>query len=285
MWKRGDAGWESPVVVESWKKFEFGLDEYNEVVNFYFDVDRPGKDCGTCGGGGHHPDAQWITDSWYRHTSPFAKETQEERQLAERFGMGRHKGILGRGTMPPDELLEKYGKPFYEHCVTTMENGGEWNTNITQDEADALWDGDRLKFEFKEKPTAKQVNDWQRGTRVAIAQQVLSSDHFILMDEPFSGLDPINVDIVCGIINDVACLDELNTVIITSHDVSAVTSVADHLWLLGRDKAPDGSVIPGARVQKIYDLVEMGLCWQADIQTKPEFAEFVRKLKLEFKEL
>lgn len=142
----------------------------------------------------------------------------------------------------------------------------------------------RFGLKDKEYSYPAQLSGGQRQ-RVAIIQQILCSDHFLLMDEPFSGLDPINVEIVCGIINDVSCLDELNTVIITSHDVSAVTSVADHLWLLGRDRAADGTVFPGARVQKVYDLVEMGLCWQSDIQTKPEFAEFVRKLKLEFKTL
>lgn len=118
--------------------------------------------------------------------------------------------------------------------------------------------------------------------RIAIAQQLLCSEHFLLLDEPFSGLDPINVDKVCGLLREVSCLDELNTVIIVSHDVASVASVADTLWLMGRDRDAAGGVIPGARIVKKYDLVEMGLCWQEHIQTRTDFATFVAEVKEEF---
>jgi len=38
--------------------------------------------------------------------------------------------------------------------------GTQWQHNITQDEADALWEVGRLTYDFKEKPTAAQVNEW-----------------------------------------------------------------------------------------------------------------------------
>jgi hypothetical protein len=35
------AGWSSPVFYDSWSMFDFGLDDLNELVNFYFEVEKP----------------------------------------------------------------------------------------------------------------------------------------------------------------------------------------------------------------------------------------------------
>jgi hypothetical protein len=139
MWNK-DQGWTSPVVDQTWAGFGFKvLDEYNEVAHFYFEIARPSEQCATCDGRGYHPDALWVSESWYEHKEQFA-----------------------HGAMPPSELLEKYSG-LMEHCKSVKANGGGWYTAITQDEVDALWDGLRLTHEFKEKPTAEQVNTWAGG--------------------------------------------------------------------------------------------------------------------------
>src|SRR5256884_4871141 len=94
-----------------------------------------------------------------------------------------------------------------------------------------------------------QISGGQRQ-RIAIAQQLLCSDHFLLMDEPFSGLDVIMEAKVCELINEIACLDELNTIIVVTHDVTAAASVADHIWLMGRDRDERGTIIPAARIHE-----------------------------------
>src|SRR5204862_7161014 len=103
-----------------------------------------------------------------------------------------------------------------------------------------------------------QLSGGQRQ-RVAIAQQFLCSEHFVLMDEPFSGLDLIAVDKVSTMIREVANSDEMNTVIVVTHDIQAAVTVADTIWLLGRDRDAEGKIIPGARVKATYYLVERGL--------------------------
>ena len=40
------------------------------------------------------------------------------------------------------------------------------------------------------------------------------------MDEPFSGLDLVMEAKVCELINEIACLDDLNTIIVVTHDVT-----------------------------------------------------------------
>ena len=114
MWKKEGSGWDAPCIVASWKEHGFSLDELNEVVNFYFEINKPSVKCKKCGGNGHHPDAQWITKSWYSHSSPFTNQTAEEvnvKRFLERFGCENRPPLLGRGKMPPDELIEKYGLP------------------------------------------------------------------------------------------------------------------------------------------------------------------------------
>ena len=85
--------------------------------------------------------------------------------------------------------------------------------------------------------------------RAAIAQQLLCSDHLILLDEPFSGLDVAMIDEVKRIIVEVTTMDELNTVIIVSHDIVTTTALADRLWLLGYEHDAAGAARAGCHHQ------------------------------------
>lgn len=121
--------------------------------------------------------------------------------------------------------------------------------------------------------------------RTSILQQVLCSEHFLLMDEPFSGLDMLMVEKTSKLIQAVADMDELNTIIICTHDIPAAAAVSDHLWLMGRDRDKDGKPIPGARIMETYDLAQRDLCWHPEILTEPRFAEFVREIRERFRTL
>jgi len=140
----------------------------------------------------------------------------------------------------------------------------------------------KMKEHFNKKPN--QLSGGQRQ-RIAIAQQFLCSDHFIILDEPFSGLDPLMVDELCGLIKAIVSKDEMNTVIIVSHELTATLSIADTLWLMGRDRDEKGNLIPGAKIQQVYDLVEMNLAWHPDIAATPEFAKFRGEVKQAYAKL
>ncbi len=129
-----------------------------------------------------------------------------------------------------------------------------------------------------------QLSGGQRQ-RCAIIQQILCSEHFLLMDEPFSGLDLIMLEKTCELIAKVSDMDDLNTIIVVTHDVTAAASVADHLWLMGHDQGGDGSVPAGSRIQKQYNLIDRDLCWQPGIITTARFTDFVREVKEEFRRL
>jgi NitT/TauT family transport system ATP-binding protein len=118
--------------------------------------------------------------------------------------------------------------------------------------------------------------------RVAIAQQFMCSEHFLLLDEPFSGLDPMAIDRVAELLNEVACMHELNTIVVVTHDIGAALEVADTIWLMGRDRDAEGKIIPGAKIKESYNLIERGLAWRDGIATEPAFLETLREIRARF---
>lgn len=142
------------------------------------------------------------------------------------------------------------------------------------------------EFELADKrnlyPT--QLSGGQRQ-RVAIIQQVLCSEHFLLMDEPFSGLDLLMLEKTCSLLSRIANMDELNTIIVVTHDITAAASISDHLWLMGRDTGEDGKKVLGARIMKEYSLIDRGLCWHPEIITTSKFTDFVSEVKEEFRRM
>jgi NitT/TauT family transport system ATP-binding protein len=128
-----------------------------------------------------------------------------------------------------------------------------------------------------------QLSGGQRQ-RVAIAQQIMKPRQLLLMDEPFSGLDPAALDRVMKLIVEVANLDELNTIVLVTHDIRAAMAVSDTLHMLGHTRK-DGGLTPGARVIWSYDMVERGLAWRTDLESLPEFAALESEIKRRFVEL
>jgi NitT/TauT family transport system ATP-binding protein len=129
-----------------------------------------------------------------------------------------------------------------------------------------------------------QLSGGQRQ-RVAIAQQLLCSSHFLLMDEPFSGLDPAAKATVCDTIRTLSTADELNTIIVVTHDIDSALRIADTLWLLGRDRDAAGAPADGARIIEKYDLIARGLAWHTDVDDTPAFQQLSRELASRFASL
>ncbi len=128
-----------------------------------------------------------------------------------------------------------------------------------------------------------QLSGGQRQ-RVAIAQQFMCSEHFLLMDEPFSGLDILAQEAVIRFIQEMASHDELMTFILITHDISAALQVADTVWVLGRENQ-GGQSVPGARVRATFNLAQRGLAWHENITAMPEFLAVRQEIRALFPSL
>jgi ABC-type nitrate/sulfonate/bicarbonate transport system ATPase subunit len=133
------------------------------------------------------------------------------------------------------------------------------------------------KFDLKEhlKKYPAQLSGGQRQ-RTSIIQQVLTGNKFILLDEPFSGLDALMIDKVINLLLKISTLDELNTLIIVSHDVENTLAISDTAFIIAREK---GREEDGATVTETLDLIELGFAWNPHIREDSAFQTLVSQIK------
>ena len=118
-----------------------------------------------------------------------------------------------------------------------------------------------------------QLSGGQRQ-RVSIIQQVLTGNRFILLDEPFSGLDICMTDKVIDLLIKIANTHELNTLIIVSHDIINALAISDTAFILANEAGKQGASI----TEKI-DLMNMGLAWEPDVKCNPVFNKLIAEIK------
>ena len=159
------------------------------------------------------------------------------------------------------------------------------NTGASKKDAEAKSMDYLKRFSLDDKWASypSQLSGGQRQ-RVAIAQQLICSDHYLLLDEPTTGLDPIMKDEVCNRIRQVAAMSEENTILVVTHDLAAILTIADHLWLLGRVRNEQG-VSTGARIVATYDLIAEGVAWQDKPQELPAYGRLLREVRAKFESL
>jgi polar amino acid transport system ATP-binding protein/sulfate transport system ATP-binding protein len=143
---------------------------------------------------------------------------------------------------------------------------------------------ERFKLGDRADAWPSELSGGQRQ-RVAIIQQLLCGHTYLLMDEPFSGLDPINKRAACELIAEVSRMDERNTIILVTHDIREAVKVSDTLWLMGREREPSGEPVAGSRIVEAYNLIERDLAWHPGIERTAEFEAFVRELEDRFRTL
>lgn len=118
---------------------------------------------------------------------------------------------------------------------------------------------------------SSQLSGGQRQ-RVAIAEQLLLGSEFILMDEPFSGLDTLTIDKVTDTLTKIAQTDERKTLVIVSHDLSNCLAISDTAFILHPESE-------GATITHKVCLASQGLAWQPGIKENPSFRELLNYVK------
>ena len=109
----------------------------------------------------------------------------------------------------------------------------------------------------------KYPNELSGGQRqrTAIIEQLFSSDQFIVLDEPFSGLDVGNIEEVKKSFELLSSTSEYNTVIFSTHDIELAIELAQTIYVIGHPTLNGVKQSYGTIVAK-YDLRDMGIAWK-----------------------
>jgi len=119
----------------------------------------------------------------------------------------------------------------------------------------------------------QQLSGGQRQ-RASIIQQLLKGSDFLLLDEPFSGLDVCVLDKVVELLIEVSLTDELKTLIIVSHDIATTVAISDTVFILGTQAGKQG-----ATIKREIHLIERDLAWKKDIKKEKDFLDTVEEIK------
>lgn len=83
----------------------------------------------------------------------------------------------------------------------------------------------------------KKVQELSRGMqqKVQIVASIIHDPDLVILDEPFQGLDPVNVEVVRGLIRDLRAAGK--TIALSAHEMSQVEALCERIVLIDRGKA------------------------------------------------
>jgi ABC-type multidrug transport system ATPase subunit len=113
--------------------------------------------------------------------------------------------------------------------------------------------------------------------RVAIIEQLLCSHHYVVFDEPFSGLDVCNIEDVCDSFKKITTSNEINTIIFSTHDIDLAVALADQIYIIGYEQNTKGEFIEGGTVVGYYDLKKLNLAWQEFGSGQRDLVDMIKK--------
>ncbi len=175
------------------------------------------------------------------------------------------------GIIPQNYILFNH-RTIYENLKIGLDFSGQKLSEKQESEIINEYAG---KFDLKEhlKKYPMQLSGGQKQ-RVSIIQQVLTGNKFILLDEPFSGLDALMVDKVIELLIRISTINEFNTLVIVSHDIENALAISDSAFVLACQPGK-----PGATVTETIDLIQLGFAWNKEIRENTHFQELVSQIK------
>ena len=167
---------------------------------------------------------------WGREVSTLS--TRELYALRQRMGMLFQNGAL----LTDEDVYENVAFPVRAH--TKLPESLMRQLVLTKLHAVGLRGAARLM-------PAELSGGMQR--RVALARAIVMDPDILIYDEPFVGLDPISMGVICRLIKQMN--EALGiTSIVVSHDVQELSSIADESFLLS-----GGKVVASGTPQELHD--------------------------------
>ncbi len=116
--------------------------------------------------------------------------------------------------------------------------------------------------------------------RTALIEQIFSSGYYMILDEPFSGLDIGNIEDVKNAFKMICELHEFNTIIYSTHDIRLAAELADSIYVIGYPTI-EGSHADYGTIVKHFDLKELGIAWKPYGNEHIELVEQIKKAMME----
>jgi lipopolysaccharide export system ATP-binding protein len=158
---------------------------------------------------------------------------------------------LGLGYLPQEASIFRK-LTVEENLRAIIELKSEYTVKERQDKMEGLLD--ELGVTHVRNRLGSQLSGGERR-RVEIARALASDPTFILLDEPFAGIDPIAVADIQGII---AYLSKRGIgILITDHNVRETLSIVDKAYILNEGNiliSGDGTTIASNEVAKKFYL-------------------------------
>jgi ABC-type nitrate/sulfonate/bicarbonate transport system ATPase subunit len=188
-----------------------------------------------------------------------------------KIGSDMHKVLEGEvGVVSQNYILFNH-RSVRQNLMIALER----NKKETDEQKKALVNDYADKFHLKEHldKYPMQLSGGQRQ-RVSILQQALAGNQFILLDEPFSGLDVLVIDKVVELLLKISTIHELSTLIIVSHDIENSLAISDTVFIMANQPGK-----AGATITEKLDLISMGFAWDPHIRENSQFQDLVKQMK------
>ncbi len=178
--------------------------------------------------------------------------------------------VLSIGYMPEERGLYKKMK-IGEQAVYLARLKGLSKQEATQSVKEWF-----IKFEMQTWWN-KKIEDLSKGMgqKLQFVTTVLHKPKLIILDEPFSGLDPVNSNLIKDEIYNLA--RNGSTIIFSTHRMEQVEEICDHIILINKGKKILDGTVSGVKQQFKENLFSIGLDQMPDPISTQSFEVIGRK--------
>ena len=138
---------------------------------------------------------------------------------------------LGMGYLPQEESIFR-NLSVEENLYAVLETRKDLSRKQRRDRTDQLLE--RFSITHIRKSEALALSGGEKR-RLTLARSLCTNPTLLMLDEPFSGVDPIAVGDIQNIVRDLRDNDGLS-ILITDHNVRETLHIVDHAYLLHEGK-------------------------------------------------
>ena len=160
------------------------------------------------------------------------------------------RGRIGIGYLPQEPSIFRKLSTL-ENILSVVERRKDLKKNEAKKKAQQLIED--FKLERVKKNLGASLSGGERR-RVEIARALANDPKFILLDEPFAGVDPISVEEIKQIIASLA--ERRIGMLITDHNVRETLDICDKAYIVNEGKiiaqGEPSAILEDKEVQKVY---------------------------------